>query len=341
MKKVFNTSGLDTTAATQAYLLSTPTEKLFVKDCYFIGPPRNYPYQGQSTPAAGANYGAYPIVDGDYPISYQGVTYQPFSVEKDKLEYKIGFDAAKLDLTLRPREYPQLVGGGSIYTRGTGASFSEGLAVNAPYYDPYLTKGTDGPSTLQAFQTMRQGLASGDFFFAPVTMTRMIMATPGDTSTYGGVVMFRGRVNEITCDRFEIKMTVMSLMEIFTQKVPTQLIEPGNRWLAWNFNSSPNGSGNGTGAGGFNWFTTDQSYTTNQWAEAWATVTVVGYGTWVRRVWSNTNSTLWLYEPVPISLGTAGLTITFKIWAAGSTATTAGQPGQGFPAVPKPEVGLL
>jgi hypothetical protein len=338
MKQVFNTLGENTTSATQTYLMSTDTRSLYVKDCYFIGPPMQYPYAGIGSSNA-VNFGAYPVVDGDYPIEYQGVTYQPFAVEKSKLEYKLGFEVSKLQLTLTPRgeERAQDLGI-SPYLRGDGSSFSEGGNSTPPYYDPY-----GNLSSTQAFQDMRQGFATSDWYLAPVTMTRMFMAMPGDTTTYGGAVMFRGRVSDITVDRHQIIVTVSSLMEIFSQKVPSQIIEPGSRFVAWDFSSTPNYSGTGTGTGSYAWF--EASFTggtpaDNTLLEGWGVFTVNGYGSWERRIFTNTGAVIYLFEPLPVNLG-SGVTVVFQAWVAGNTQSVEGEPGQGFPSVPKPEIGVL
>ena len=339
MKQVFDTNFNNVTSETQAYLMSTPTVNLVVKDVWFIGPPVLYPGSGLVSQSAGSNYGAYPIVDGDYPVSFQGITYQPFSVEKDKLEYKTGFEASKVSLTLRPREYPQLVGALSTYTRGSGQSYSQNLNVPPPYSDQYLTLTGQNTSTgLQAFQTMRQGFASTDWYFAPVTMIRMWLSAP----TVGGTVMFRGRIDGATVDRFEIKLSVPSLMTIFTQKVPTQLVEPGNRFIAWNFSATPDSTGTNVATeGGYTWFQSNQSYSENTYAEGWIVLNIAGYGSFTRRVFTNYGPYIYMYEPLPVNLGTAGLSITYSLWSAADTATVAEGVGQGFPSVPRPEVGLL
>lgn len=339
MKKVFDTFGNDITAKTQNYLLSTDTRSLVVRDCYFIGPPCQYPYAGLGLPKT-ANYGAYPLVDGDFPVEFQGITYQPFAVAKDKLEYKLGFEVSKLGLTLTPRgaERAQNMGE-SPYTRGNGTSFSEDLNSTPPYYDPYGNVISD--SQLQAFQDMRQGFATSDWYLAPVTMTRMFLSAP----TVGGTVMFRGRISDITVDRLSVKISVSSLMEIFSQKVPSQIIEPGSRWVAWDFDATPNYTGTGTGAGYFSWF--EASFNggipaTDTLREGWGTVTVAGVGTWERRFFTNTGAVIYLMEPIPVDLGTIpGANVTFQAWVAGDTLSVGGQPGQGFPSVPKPEIGVL
>lgn len=339
MKHTFSTTGVDTTTACQAWLMSTATRSLYVKDCYFVGPPMAYPYAGVSLPTT-ANYGAYPIADGDFPVEYQGITYQPFAVVKDKLEYKTGFEVSKLGLTLTPRG-GAVNQGASPYQRSFGDSFSEGVNSLPPYYDPYGNIISD--SQLQAFQDMRQGFASGDWYLAPVTMTRMFMPSPGDTNTYGGTVMFRGRISDVTVDRLEVKLSVSSLMEIFSQKVPSQIIEPGSRFVAWDFNATPDYTGTGTGTGSYAWFEASFAGGTppdNALREGWGTVTVAGVGTWERKFFTNIGAVIYLMEPIPADLNAAA-GITFQAWKAGNTVSSGGDIGQGFPSVPKPEIGVL
>jgi hypothetical protein len=299
-----------------------------------------YPYAGIGAVDA-VNFGAYPVVDGDYPIEYQGVTYQPFAVAKSKLDYKIGIETSKLVLTLTPRGVERAQDMGlSPYQRGNGSSFSEGGNSVPPYYDPY-----GNLSSIQAFQDMRQGFATSDWYLAPVTMIRMFMPTPGDTTTYGGAVMFRGRVSDITVDRLQCAVTVSSLMEIFTQKVPSQIIEPGSRYVAWDFSATPNYTGTGTGTGSYAWFEANFTGGTpadNTLLEGWGTVTVAGVGTWERRFFTNTGNVIYLFEPLPVNLGTvSGSDVTFSAWQAGNTLSVGGAPGQGFPSVPRPDIGVL
>ena len=351
MKKTFNTFGIDTTAACWAWLTSMATRNVYVKDLYFVGPPMQYPYAGLSLLGT-ANYGTYPLVDGDYPIEFQGITYQPFAVSKSKLEYKLGFETSKLSLKLSPRGQERATNlGQSNYTRGSGESFSEGVNSTPPYYDPYGN--IISSDQLQAFQDMRQGFATSDWYMAPVTMTRVFMPTPGDTTTYGGAVMFRGRISDVTVDRLNIQLNVSSLMEIFSQKVPSQIIEPGNRFVAWNFSPNPDYTGGAVAVGSppylangsYAWF--EASFTGGTPAddtlrEGWGVFSVAGVGSWERRIFTNTGDVIYLLEPIPVDLsGVPATNIAFQAWKAGNTLSEAGQPGQGFPSVPKPEIGVL
>lgn len=348
--------------------VGTGVRNMILKDFYFIGPPVYYSSLGDGS-VEQANYGAFPLVDGDYPLSYkvypdlpQGVginnapanviKFQPFAIEKDKLTYKTGFEASNLTLTLRPRDPNAITTytGGSMSPYGgrgvsastftTKQSFSESLQVFPPYSDLYALGS-------QLYQTMRQSFAQGgDWFLAPVTMWRAFMPTPGDLDTFGAAVMFRGRVSSFSVDKEDVKITVASLMEVFQQKVPTQTVQPGNRWAPFNFQVTEDYVGSGSGvSGGYNWITC--SFTPQGSAPAVADgVFAEGFaliynsnGQWWRKVYTNagtsgsTTTVTWL-EPLPLS--TNGGNWTVKLWLSGTTENVSGQPGQGFPYVPQP-----
>ena len=313
--------------------MSTTTRELVIRDCYALGPSMQYPYAGIGG-GVSANYGFYPVVDADSPVKFAGITYQPSAIAKSKLEYKTGFETSSLTLTLSPRGAERAAGmGESPYARADGTSFSEGVNSTSPYYEPY-----GNISGTQAFQDMRQGFASGDFYLAPVTLTRIFLSAP----TVGGTVMFRGRVSDLEIDRLDIKITVSSLMEIFSQKVPSQIVMPGNRFLPWDFNATPDFTGSGTGVGSFSWFEATTSLVDNVLREGWGVFKVAGIGAWERRIFTNTGAFVYLLEPLPVDLGSvASGTLTFKAWESGNTVSVEGQPGQGFPSVPRPEVGVL
>jgi hypothetical protein len=238
-------------ATSAAYWVQTDLlgeRKVIMRDLYFIGPPVFYPNFNVGI-VQEANFGAFPLIDSDAPLAYSPyaaipyqaagsniITFQPFSVEKDKLDYKTGFEASSITLTMRPRDpnpATTTVGNVNPYTtRGNGNSYSEGLQVKAPYSDLYANYTVSGGATI-LYQTMRQSFAQNqDWYLAPVTMFRTFIPAdnPTDLTSYGCAVMFRGRINSMTVDKEDVKITAASLMEIFKQKVPTQTIQPGNRW---------------------------------------------------------------------------------------------------------------
>ena len=345
---------------------------VIMRDLYFVGPPVNYPGFGQGNAQSDSNFGAYPLVDGDLPISYapyaaipfQGytptITFQPFSVEKDKLEYNTGFEASNLNLTLRPRDpNPKTAPAASIvgYTaRGVetasfnqSQSYAEAIQVPAPYSDSYVHVS----GTVSLYQTMRQSFAqSQDWYLAPFTMFRTFSPAdnPGDVTSYGAAVMFRGRVSEFDVDKEDVKITVASLMEIFKQKVPTQTIQAGNRWAPFNFYGSPNflfTSDPGPAPGSWTWVTItatgSPTLEDGDLAEGWALVSN-GQGQWWRRIYNNVGSsgsttTLIFLEPLPFNLGVA-YPLSIQTWESGQTGNVSGQPGQGFAYVPQPLQGI-
>jgi hypothetical protein len=354
--------------------VGTGVRNLIIKDAYFIGPPVFY--ARPTTATAHANWAAYPLVDGDYPISYQPyptvpgqspdpvIIFTPFAVEKDKLSYKTGFESSTLSLTLRPREPNTLTqAGGSAspyHSRGPGNSdqgypaFAQGLQAPAPYSDAYTFVNEAGPVTL--YQTMRQSFSqTTDWYLAPVTMYRFFMPTEGDTDTFGGAVMFRGRMSEFNVDREDVKITVSSLMEIFKQKVPTQTIQPGNRWAPFNFNATEDyfGQVSGVHSGGYNWCTLDfgsaPSLTDGTLDEGWALIfheesefigwrhVYTNYGTHI--IDASTWSTLLFVEPLPINLGETSV-VQVRLWKSSDTTTNPDGPGAGFPYVPQPFTGI-
>jgi len=360
MKRVINTNGVDTTSACFSFLMET--QNVIIRDAYFIGPPVWYPELGEGVLSRG-NYGAYPIVDGDEPITYQGqapqpITFMPFSIERDKLTYKVGFESSKLMLTLRPRDTLKTVGASlGSYARGNNGAFSEGVQLPSPYADLYswVTDTDTGVPGAEILQSMRQSFASTDWYLAPLTMFRFFMPTFGDVTTYGAAVMFRGRISEMTVDRDFVKLTVSSLMEIFSQKVPSQTIQPGNRWAPFNFTTTQDYSGtnNNSGTllpGGYSWaqlkFTTSGVTPPNEALdEGWAFIQVSGIGSWLRRIYTNKEtsgnlSTILFLDPLPINLGSIGVTINYQLWKSMQTSTNPAGPGAGFPYVPQPFTGI-
>lgn len=342
--------------------------KVIIRDAYFLGPPVWYPSLTYGT-FGEANFGAYPLVDGDLPLVYQGaasapITFQPFSIEKDKLTYKTGFEASKLTLTVRPRDpLTMLTAPTAPYARGKIAtgynatdSYSEGLQVTTPYVDAYaIGAGFNNDNNPALLQTMRQSFAQvTDWYLAPLTVFRFFMPTYGDVTSYGGAVMFRGRVSDLVIDKEDIKVTVTSLMEIFKQKVPTQTVQPGNRWAPFNPTPSENffGSTLTPAAGAYNWASlkfgnpSTTALVDGDLAEGWALISN-GYGNWWRRIVTNQNtqsvagqivSTLVFLEDLPFSC--ADTPIDARCWISGDTGNTPGAPGQGFPYVPQPLTGI-
>ncbi len=365
-------------AANSAYWASVNAHgdrNVIMRDCYFIGPPIAYPGFEQGDAETDSNFGAFPLVDGDLPISYgpyaaipnQGynpaITFQPFSVVKDKLDYKTGFEASSLQLTLRPRDpNPQTAAGVEMVSgmqRGVptvsfeeSTSYSEGAQVNAPYSDQYMHVA----GSVALYQTLRQSFAGDQsWFLAPVTMFRTFSPAdaPGDVTSYGAAVMFRGRVSDFTVDAEDVKVTVASLMAVFKQKVPSQTIQPGNRWAPFNFYASPNFlfSRSGAGTGSWNWVTITgsgsppTSISDGDLAEGWALISN-GQGQWWRRIYNNVGSsggttTLIFIEPLPFNFA-ASASISIQAWESGQTGNLSSEsPGQGFPYVPQPMQGTF
>ena len=345
MRTVISNSDADHTAVTQAYLLAN--RSVIVKDLYFLGPPIQYPFAVEDS-----NTGAFPIVDNDCAIAYRGITYAPFAVERGKLTYKIGFEASALQLTVRPRsiETPASVGGS--YQRYIANASAEGLNVQPPYYDPYAIFPAE---TLQPFLNLKQGFSGGDFYLAPFTMTRVFIPQVGgtltpvepagtDTETLGGCVMFRGRVSAVEVDRFEIRLTINSLMQVFQQMVPSQTITPGDRSSAWDFDrTSYSYSAPTISAGGYNWFTGNFSGAPADDAlrEGWVWIdcgrndSSQRQGSFYRRIFTNKGSTVYLYEPLPFPITTADAAL--QVYTAAQAPTVADTPGQGFPYTPVPQ----
>jgi hypothetical protein len=365
--------------------VGTGIRDMVIKDFYFLGPPVFYP-NPLGDPSV-ANYGAYPIVDGDYPISYQPyqaipnqgyvpkITFQPFSIVKDKLSYKTGFEASTLSLTIRPRDPNPLtqvlptVGvtlQRGIEGAGENSSYAMGQQNNPPYSDSYAAVnevGEDGA----VYQTMRQSFAqTTDWYLAPVTMFRGFSPAgqEGDLDTFGAAVMFRGRLSELTVDREDVKLSVSSLMQIFKQKVPSQTIQPGNRWAPFDFNPTFDFFGQTeptTNGGGYNWINTNigaaTGFTDGALAEGWALIGN-GSGHWWRKIYTNvntytdTNPSSPTYEdvfttvifienlPISLSLPDSGSLIQIQLWEAFDTAANPSGPGAGFPYVPQPMTGI-
>ena len=329
-----------------------------LRDAYFIGPPIDYPQSGIGTTEE-ANFGTFPLVDGDQPIRYSGtgtpITFNPFAITKDKLTYKVGFESSALNLVLRPRDNPKLYGEAVSFVRGDGTSFSEGLQVPQPFADPYSVISTN-PGTLgdKLLESMKQSFAQTDWYLAPVTMFRFIIPPPQESSgpldvvSYGAAVMFRGRVSEFTVDKEEVKLNVASLMEIFKQKVPSQTIQPGNRWAPFDFSYTPDFTGGASPAtGGYDWvtitFAPNPAPTEDQLNEGWVLIDIDGVGQWWRRVFMNVmtdsnTAVLYLLDPLPINLD--GQHVLCKLWMSSDTGTNTSGPGSGFPRVPQPLTGI-
>jgi hypothetical protein len=350
---------------------------VIMRDLYFLGPPCFYGQLGVDWGEAyDCNYGAYPLVDSDFPIAYAPyqaipfqvagtnvITFQPFSIEKDKLDYKTGFEASTLNLTVRPRDpVPATIPSGtpSPYTNrglkqspyltfGISPSFSESAQMPAPYSDSYTHYYDSG---LLIYQTMRQSFAQNqDWYLAPLTVFRTFSPAdnPSDVISYGCAVMFRGRVSEITVDKEDVKLSISSLMEIFKQKVPSQTIQPGNRWAPYDFNSTPNYFLEGSGSAGYNWLGSVRSafsIVDAQLAEGWALITNQ-WGEWWRHIYTNCGTydsggeyytTLVFYEPLPVLSPTAEWQV--QCWVSSDTSTNPSGPGAGFPYVPQPLTGV-
>jgi hypothetical protein len=347
-----------------------------MKDFYFLGPPVFYPSLDQGTPALDSNYGAYPLVDGDFPIAYQPypeipnqdyvpvITFVPFSVEKDKLEYKTGFEASTMTLTLRPRDpnpatapasnvEPYLSRGpaGTVGSYET-PSFAESIQTKAPYSDSYAHVAA------KLYQTMRQSFAqSQEWYLAPLTVWRTFSPAedPSDVTSYGAAVMFRGRVSNINVDAEDVKIQVASLMEIFKQKVPSQTIQPGNRWAPFNFQGTEDYFVSITNSpiASFSYcqFEFPGEVADGDLAEGFALVAAFNgvdlAGCWWRHIYTNIGtfqsggnyySTVVFLEPLPLMLN-SGI-VEARLWKSSDTSTNPSGPGSGFPYVPQPLTGI-
>lgn len=336
--------------------VGTGVDDLILRDGYVIGPPIYYPGAGLTN---AANFGTYPLVDGDVPILYTGkgpcpIQFTPFAIEHDKLSYKTGFEQSALELTLQPRDNYNynadaiaggLVRGGFIDYNHLGAG-SEGIQTAAPYWDNYITRGT-------FIQSMRMSFAQGtDWYLAPVTAYRFFMPKEGDVSTFGAVIMFRGRISSLTVDKESVKVTVGSLMEIFKQKVPSQTIQPGNRWAPFDFNTTPDYVGTATSPtssqAGASWIQVSISGgapAAETLSEGWAQIIVPGTGTWWRSIYTNANTSgdttyVVFIEPLPLNLSTVSGVITVNLYESSDTSTNPNGPGSGFPYVPIPFTGV-
>ncbi len=333
---------------------------VIIRDAFFFGPPVAYPQTGITTPYV--NFGAYPLVDGDQPISYGGtgtpITFVPFAIEKDKLSYNTGFEASEISLTMRPRDNPELYGAVMPFgmTRGDGTSLSEDVQVPPPFADPYaVVSSSPGSSSGDLLlSSLKQSFAQTDWYLAPVTILRFFIPSPQqspgplDVTSYGAAVMFRGRVSQFIVDKEQVKVDVASLMEIFKQKVPTQTVQPGNRWAPFDFTFNPDFVGATTPAvGKYNWvqlyFSPNPTPADGELNEGWALVDVSGVGLWWRRVYKNVNtvantSVIYFLDPLPLDL--TGRDVQCKLWKSSDTGTNPSGPGSGFPYVPQPLTGI-
>jgi hypothetical protein len=355
--------------------VGTGVRDIIVKDGYFIGPPSFYAQPNNDTLAA--NYGAYPLIDSDYPVAYQPyptvpsqsptpvINFSPFAIAKDKLDYKTGFEASSLSLTLSPRDPNQNTTYGTMpsgYKRGTPngsglgyPEFSQGFQGGPPYADVYSHTVPSG-GVLPLYQTLRQSFAqTTDWYLAPVTMYRFFMPTPGDTTTFGAAVMFRGRISEMQVGREDIKLTVSSLMQVFKQKVPSQTIQPGNRWAPFDFTATEDflGQSVGAGNGGYNWAVLNfgaHVIHDGDLDEGFAyIISNASGGNWFRHVYTNQNtfingsgqyiSTVTFVENLPTSLGLNGVNQVY-LWKSSDTGTNPSGPGAGLPYVPQPFTGI-
>jgi uncharacterized phage protein (TIGR02218 family) len=69
----------------------------------------------------------------------------------------------------------------------------------------------------------QQGALDG----ARVKVERVFMPTPGDTTTYGSILLFTGRVASMDFGRSQVQMTVNSDLELLNVKLPRNLFQPG------------------------------------------------------------------------------------------------------------------
>ena len=123
-----------------------------------------------------------------------------------------------------------LVVGGNTYASGPlkfirdTVKVSVGVTVDT--MGVTLQCGVGGSAALLAGVPWPQAVRTGALDGARVTLERLFMATPGDTSA-GTVILFAGRVAEATPSRDEVAMTVKSDLELLDTQLPINLFQPG------------------------------------------------------------------------------------------------------------------
>lgn len=108
---------------------------------------------------------------------------------------------------------------GSLYLKRSNIKVSTGLQVDTLTIDTFAKDG-DVISSKPFLQALAQGYVDG----AQIKLERAIMTTFGDTSN-GVIVMFLGRVAEISFNRTGATLTVKSMIELLNIKMPRNLYQ--------------------------------------------------------------------------------------------------------------------
>lgn len=193
MRVVYDTSGADVTTSVQNYLKANRT--LLLYDLFWLRSWRFWSYN-PSSQFTDMFYTSAPfpikvakLQSGPNAIATENATFLPARIDRGKLDYKIGLDDQSLDV--------------NWYLKETEAIFP-------------------GPPTF------KQALLAGFFQDAPLWVHQAIFTA--DRVLLGTTLKFRGFVQNAELAVDHIKLTLSSLMHVFqTVKVPTQLIQPGNR----------------------------------------------------------------------------------------------------------------
>lgn len=394
MKVVVNGAGIDNTANAKLWLLQN--RNMYIQDLYQIGPvvftgspPNNPPGPSFVPPGWVSAPILYQWTDADYPIksTYLGSTFYPERIKRGSLTYKIGMAASSLtfDLYTQDTQQPYPGGPGALgnvsgdpgYINpypGETANPIQGPRGYPPYEDPSMTykPGNQPGNGWGLASTLKVAFTQGDMDGLPFTMYRAFMPTPGDADTIGIAQIFAGYISKSEITRSKVTVTVDSLMQVFQTKVPTQLIEPGDRGWSYiprskwdasftvlgnvsttsvillnfqdNFGQQPNYGGDGSD---FNdgW----ALYTYQPWqgdVAPWETLRWNAY--YSRRIRKmslvNVDGTRYqveLYEPLPMQpwrLGSEGDQI--FLWKKAGIANGSSPYGPGFPYVPPAEAAV-
>lgn len=255
MKTVWNGAGLDNTANAKLWLLQN--RNMYIQDLYQLGPGSPTSLASIQVPGVPPDPNVpaptpwlYQWTDADYPIksTYLGATFYPEPIKRGTLKYKVGLQASELQFELYTRDIQQPWGAagqdtsgdpGLVYPSGTSNPLT-GPRGYPPYEDPAMTykRSADGKGGWGLANTLKLAFAEGDMAGLPFTLYRAFMPTPGDADTIGIAVMFTGYITKCEIGRSKISITVASLIQAFQTKVPTQLIEPGDR--GWSYDPKIN-----------------------------------------------------------------------------------------------------
>lgn len=125
--------------------------------------------------------------------NYRGV-FSPGVISRGGVTSKIGLEADTLEVTWSPHDSDVLASDGS------------------------------GNTLLSAIE----GFGCGVFDNGTLEVWRCLMPAPGDAATLGACLLFSGRIGNIDPDRLKAAITVISVLEVLNEMVPTNLIEPTN-----------------------------------------------------------------------------------------------------------------